>query len=112
MIETIRGLKGAFVLVRKTCCHLLAHCSLLFGSHELGAKTLAEGATSPADPSISEEAWFRLKTWFVWVHPFNQGPSVHLVIASETCDPLKEDSCSSHRQFQPNKPVGHRFFAI
>jgi hypothetical protein len=38
---------------------------LLFESHELNAKTLPEEATSLADLSCGQEAWFRLKTWFM-----------------------------------------------
>jgi hypothetical protein len=38
-----------------------------FRESQLDTKTLPEDQTSSEDPSVSEEAWFRLKTWFVWV---------------------------------------------
>jgi hypothetical protein len=38
-----------------------------FLQSQLDTKSLPEGDTSPEDPSDSQEAWFRLKTWFAWV---------------------------------------------
>jgi hypothetical protein len=59
---------------------LVDGCNLRFGSQEVNTKTLPEGATSLADLSSGQEALCRLKTWFMWVHPFNQGPSVSMVM--------------------------------
>jgi hypothetical protein len=112
LCNAIRRLKGAFVLVRMAHCHLPARCNPLFESQELSTNALPEGATSPADPPCSQEAWLRLKTCFVWGSSIQPRVVMRLVIASETCSPPKEDLCSPHRQFQPSKPIGHRSFAI
>jgi hypothetical protein len=51
---------------------LAGSCSLLFGSHELDTKTLPEDATSAADPTCGEEAWFKPKTRFTGVETFKK----------------------------------------
>jgi hypothetical protein len=110
LYNAIQGFKGALDLVQKMHCHLPTRCNLLFESQELNTNTLPESAAQLEGPSCSQEAWLRLKTWFAWVHPFNQGSSVRPSSRAEGRNLPEKSSRSPHRQFEPNIPLGHRFF--
>jgi hypothetical protein len=83
-----------------------------FRESQLCAKTLSEGATSPEDPSHRRKPWFKLKTRLAEVKWLKKGPSVRLDHRALRCNPPEKPFQSPQGQFQPNKPIGHRFSII